>query len=378
MAIRTVTRRGATALVFDFYYRDADGRRRRVVRRAKASTHDEALAEEAACLSALAPRSSVPPPCEADSDPSRPVGVGPTVRDAVEAFRRSKAHALKPSTLVAYEKFIEGLLLPMLGNRPLEGLGSAVFLELDAASVARGLSVSSRRNYASITRSVLRCAHDEGLLGALPAPPRLPTSRTKVVRVPTEDEFARVIAALPEIERVAFALAYYAGLRAGEIRGLRRADVALAHGEIRITRAICRGVAAPPKSGHARLVPIAAPLREYLDAALASPGRSNDAICLSRTREPWTEDGLRNALLRAQRATRIVGWTFHSLRHAFVSRLFARGVSAPVVQALAGHLHLSVTQRYAHSTADQLRAAVDRMPRPQIGSDSATKGSHAR
>lgn len=377
MAIRTVQRRGATTLVMDFYYRDENGRRRRLVRHAKASTLDEARAEEEACRAALAPRSSVPPTCEGDSDPPQAVGAGPTVRDAVEAFRRSRAHALKPSTLVAYEKFVEGLLLPMLGNRPLEGLGSAVFLELDAASVARGLSVSSRRNYASITRSVLRCAHDEGLLDALPAPPRLPPSRSKVVRVPTEDEFARILAALPEIERVAFALAYYAGLRAGEIRGLRRADVALAHGELRISRAICRGVAAPPKSGHARLVPIAAPLREYLDAALACPGRPNDPVCLSRTRQPWTEHGFRNALMRAQRATGIVGWTFHSLRHAFVSRLFARGVSAPVVQSLAGHLHLSVTQRYAHSNAEQLRAAMDRMPRPQIGSDSATKGSHA-
>jgi integrase len=365
MAIRTVTRGNTTALVIDFWYRGLDGHRRRFVRQAHALDRDAAALEECALRSALAahgtPRRPLAEPARASREP--------TFADAVEAFRTLKAHTLKPSTRFNYETLIEGELLPMFGPRALTSMGSASFLELDADAVRRGLSVSSRRNRVSITRSVLRCALQLGLLAELPERPRLPPTRSKVACVPTPAEFARVMEAANEHERVAFALAYYAGLRSGEIRGLRRCDVALETGELRVTRAICRGVAAPPKSGHARIVPIAAPLVAHVSRALERPARPQDPVCVTRDGEAWSENGLRSALVRAQRKAGVRGWSLHSLRHAFVSMLFERGASAPVVQMLAGHLHLSVTQRYAHTTTEQLEVAMSRMPSPRLAFD---------
>ena len=59
---------------------------------------------------------------------------------------------------------------------------------------------------------------------------------------------------------------------------------------------------------------------------------------------------LAGALAKAQvPATRL-----HALRHFFITECFKGGASAPTVQQLAGHLHLSVTQRYAH-TNDNLK-----------------------
>jgi site-specific recombinase XerD len=55
--------------------------------------------------------------------------------------------------------------------------------------------------------------------------------------------------------------------------------------------------------------------------------------------------------------------SFHSLRHYFITELVRRGVGLEAVRTLAGHSKLDMTQRYAHATADDLRAAIDKLAR---------------
>lgn len=65
---------------------------------------------------------------------------------------------------------------------------------------------------------------------------------------------------LAPAHRLAFLLAAYAGLRAGEVRGLRWRDVDLEAGRLVLRQAICCGIAASPKFGHERIVPLASVL----------------------------------------------------------------------------------------------------------------------
>ena len=50
---------------------------------------------------------------------------------------------------------------------------------------------------------------------------------------------------------------------------------------------------------------------------------------------------------------------FHSLRHYFVTSLFNAGAGAPTVRDLAGHRHMQVTARYAHSDEGARRRAIE-------------------
>lgn len=50
--------------------------------------------------------------------------------------------------------------------------------------------------------------------------------------------------------------------------------------------------------------------------------------------------------------------TPHVLRHSFASELVRNGVSLPTVKDLLGHLQLSSTQIYTHSSEDEKRAGV--------------------
>ncbi len=75
--------------------------------------------------------------------------------------------------------------------------------------------------------------------------------------------------------------------------------------------------------------------------------------------QPWGEYGLNQALKRAIGRAGVEGsWRFHDLRHFFVTQLFRGGGSAPAVQALAGHLHLTTTQIYAHVVQADLRNTI--------------------
>jgi integrase len=49
----------------------------------------------------------------------------------------------------------------------------------------------------------------------------------------------------------------------------------------------------------------------------------------------------------------------HDLRHSFASIGAATGLGLPVIGALLGHRQSSTTARYAHLSADPLRAAND-------------------
>ena len=49
----------------------------------------------------------------------------------------------------------------------------------------------------------------------------------------------------------------------------------------------------------------------------------------------------------------------HDLRHSFASMDVAGGLSLPIIGALLGHKHPTTTGRYAHLSADPLRAAND-------------------
>jgi integrase len=60
----------------------------------------------------------------------------------------------------------------------------------------------------------------------------------------------------------------------------------------------------------------------------------------------WAE-----AFHRAQARAGRSGFSFHSLRHFFITELFRNGLPAPAVQRLAGHAELTTTQLYADMVA---------------------------
>lgn len=357
MTIRKVTRRGKPVLVIDIVYRDAQGAKQRYRRDAQVQTMTAARAEERRLIGDLAAVGSIEHHKAPAQAPTTAPSSAPSWQASLERYLAVRGPTLKPSTRSGYEEVSAAILTPRWGERPVDSIDQAELLALDASLASRGASSSRRRNAQIVARSVLKHALPRE---ALPTFPPLPRVGSKVVRAPSPADIAAMVASAPAAFRLPLLLAAYAGLRAGEVRGLRWRDVDLRAGEVLIRSSICRGVEAAPKSGHERRVPLADVLRHALEQARGAP---EELVCPSSRRDaqgrprPWSENALSKMTTRVARGCG-VKCSFHSLRHAFCTHLFRRGAPATVVQQLLGHSNLSVTQRYAHAVADDRRQAV--------------------
>lgn len=198
------------------------------------------------------------------------------------------------------------------------------------------------------------------LLKAVPKLPRLHKESRKLPDCPSRREVSAMLSGSIGWLRVPVALGALAGLRLGEVRALEVGDVDFAENVIRIRRALSEDEVVTPKSGHERLVPMTDELRVVLEGAVCGK--------LPRTRVITTENGTtprRTLVLRKfkalQRRLGLPGWSFHSLRHAFISELVRAGASIEAVRLLAGHSKLDVTQRYVHAMGEDVRAAVAKL-----------------
>ncbi len=58
---------------------------------------------------------------------------------------------------------------------------------------------------------------------------------------------------------------------------------------------------------------------------------------------------------------KIPHFTWHCLRHTFISRLVMKGVDLRTVQELAGHKTIAMTVRYAHLAPEHNQAAIEKL-----------------
>jgi integrase len=364
--VRSTKRRGQRVLVLDFWYSTPDGTRRRYRRDAEVQTHAAAHAELRRRLAAVAATGSpyaivdeTAAKVEAEQAPR--TSAGPLFEEVVEGYWLTFAPShLKASTCHTYRMVMNTHLLPRLAKKPLAEIDRVAVRELDATMVKAGASRTTRRLAQSVLRSVV-CRHavEAGLLKDPPPMPKMPKGSDKVPVIITAETAMQILkeAQRPE-HRLALMLAFFAGLRTCEIRGLRVCDVDLVARMLRVQQAIVRGVTDSPKSGHGREVPLTDELHAVL--AQAMQGRARTAFVAVSTRGArWGEGGLRNMFVRCAKRAGIEGSTTHHLRHGFVTTLLDRGVGAHIVQELAGHANLTTTQRYAHAVAKNKRVAID-------------------
>ncbi|WP_437656592.1 tyrosine-type recombinase/integrase [Sorangium sp. So ce1182] len=368
MTVRKKIRSGKPRWVIEIPYRDRrTGKRVRYRRDAQVQTSQAAHAEERRLIAQLEELGYIPTSPEPQADaavpaaPASPSPTGTTFRDAVELFRTTKAVVkLKRTTRRSYEVSFEAELLPRFGSTPVAAIDFVKVTKLDAELVKARLEPSSRRNVQIALRSVLRCAVEAGLLTAMPRLPKLPKVGQKVVQPPSVEDVELVLSLAYPAAKIALTLAVDAGLRAGEIRGLRWMDVDLDAAQLIVRQTIYDGEVDTPKSGHERMVPLTPRLLRVLRDAAANQRKALTApVAPSSKGTVWGESSLLHAFQRVLAKANLPKSRLHDLRHYFVTRCFRIGADAPTVQALAGHQHLSVTQRYAHTSEVAKRKVVE-------------------
>ena len=216
---------------------------------------------------------------------------------------------------------------------------------------------------------------------------RLREPETQVERASDAEIVALLRACLSARDRLVVLLMARAGLRCGEMCGLRRSDVHLltdsrplgcevARAHLHVIRREDNPNGAWAKSRRQRTVPLDFLTVQAFDTYELERMRvpraaGSDFVLLNLFREPVgapMRPGAVGDLITAAGARAGLGrrLTPHMLRHACGSNLLDAGGALDEAQDILGHMHPSSTQVYLHPDPARLRAAVDRVPSPRV------------
>jgi integrase len=189
-------------------------------------------------------------------------------------------------------------------------------------------------------------------------------------------------------DRLAVLLMARAGLRRGEVCGLRRSDVHLladsaelgchvVRAHVHVRRRDDNPNGAWAKSRRQRVVPLdfltVQAFDTYaLERAAVPRAAGSDFVVVNLFREPvgapMRPDAVGDMLAAASRRAGLdTPVRAHQLRHAFGSNAADSGAGIDVVADLLGHQSVSSSRPYLHPDPARLRAAVDAAPSPRCG-----------
>lgn len=163
--------------------------------------------------------------------------------------------------------------------------------------------------------------------------------------------------------RCAVYLAVHAGLRKGELFGLRWRDV-----DVKTRRlSICRSFAGTPKGGKPRHLRVPAEVVPVLAAwALECPQTSEGIVFPRLCDGEWGMFSNPSAMLGlpallTNAGCRPIARPWHAMRHTFASHYVMSGGNLLALQKILGHSSIRFTMIYAHLAPDFLGDEMDRV-----------------
>lgn len=301
------------------------------------------------------------------------------LREGVAGVGREKPW--KANTVRTFTSTLELHVLPFLGEETVQGLTPKRVREWHAGlTVEHGRSQSTCKKAYDTLRAMVNAAVEAELIEVSPvhvkgAAKKEPTKLSDIEPATPEQVQGMVDLAVPFIG-VAIILAAECGLRYGEIAALTRADLVLtgSHPRVKVSKAVGKPgqgtikLEDSPKSDagnreipipHHRLPWLRAYVTEHVGATPTS------LVMHAPTAAPGsfvTNDKLHKGKHRYDEVRDAVGlpkeFTFHALRHTYLSEMSYLNPSAIDLAALAGHASTQVTEIYLHSSRDRQEALV--------------------
>lgn len=229
---------------------------------------------------------------------------------------------------------------------------------------SEGLSNGTVNGSLRLLRHMLRLAADEGRISRAP--------KIQLVKEPpprqgflNPDQFGRLLAALPQSLRPLITFLYYCGVRLGEARSVRWAQVDLRDHLVHLE-------GEQTKNDTGRAIPLPEVLVEMLKGIEPKEGVVFDTSNLPKE---WMK-ACRAAGLGTYEITEKGGWAYrglivHDLRRSAIRNLVRSGTPETVAMRISGHKTRDVFERYNIVDTRDVRFAMQRL-------EAATRGKRVR
>jgi len=272
--------------------------------------------------------------------------------------------ALKPRTAVHYRTVLDRFILPTFAASALRSITP------DSVRTWHALLQTGptyRAHAYALLRTILRTAVDDGLIAVSPCVIRGAgkAKRARAIRPATLDELATIVAEMPEQLQLMVWLATWCALRFGELTELRRKDIDLNAGLIRIRRGVAwvngDAIVGPPKSDagvrDVHIPPHLLPavrdhLKTHAGLELVFPSPRGHHLTSTMLYEHWWP---------ARQAAGRPDLRFHDLRHTGAVLAAQSGATLKELMARLGHSTPTAALVYQHAAADRDKAIAAKL-----------------
>ncbi len=274
---------------------------------------------------------------------------------------------LKPRTRAHYRSLLDKQIVPTFGRLPLKAIDAD-----DVGAWYAGLGgdhPTLRAHTYGLLRTILASAVQDRQLDYNPCHIRGAGTarRVRKIKPATLEELAAITAAMPERYRLMVLLASWCAMRFGELAELRRKDIDLTNGVVRIRRAVVRAdgqtIVDTPKSDagtrDVAIPPHLMPLvREHLSRSITG-GRDGLLFPASDGVSHLATSTLYASFYKARDAAGRPDLTWHGLRHTGAVLAAATGATLSELMGRLGHSTVAAAMRYQHAAQGRDRAIAD-------------------
>ena len=311
-----------------------------------------------------------------------------TLNDLYDKYIASKKNEVRESTLEKSKSILNKYVLEPSGSVQLKKLNTQnlnkwkLYIESVRTKTGNNLSLKMKQNIYSEFRALLNFGVK---MGYIPQNPLLAVGNFKSTLTPqkemsyyTADEFRLFInAAREEAQKssilvewdyyVFFNIAFYTGLRKGEIHALKWSDI---DGEyLKVTRSITQKLkgkdreTAPKNKSSVRTLQIPKPLIDILDehkSRYKQFKNFNDDFRICGGTRPLRDTSLQNKNKKYAKAAGLKTIRIHDFRHSHVSLLANEGINIQEIARRLGHSDVTMTwNTYSHLYPREEERAVN-------------------
>lgn len=294
-----------------------------------------------------------------------------TVAQLYEEYITAKKHEVRESTLAKNKDVLTHHILPYFANTKIDKLGIQALQKWKQEIESLDFSIRMRKNIYGEFRALLNFAVKMEYISKNPLLKvgnfKAPLETVKEMDFYTPDEFKKFIYSAKETAvnsndlqnwnfYVFFNIAFFTGMRKGEINALNWNDIR--NGEISITKSLSqklKGVdrITPPKNKSSiRIIQIPKPLQKILDEhysrCKAMPDFTNDYFVCGGIKA-LRDTSIENANQKFAREAGVKKIRIHDFRHSHASLLANNGINIQEIARRLGHSDIGITLKtYSH------------------------------
>lgn len=285
---------------------------------------------------------------EARCAPPDGAGAAQTLEEYADLWMAGQG-ALEAATRRGYRSALDAHILPMFGNRRLDGVRHS---ELAAFAGGEWSSAKTRNNALIPLRGIFAMALLDGVIDRDPmggirnqrhqSPPADPFTRGEA------DALMEALRRLHPREAGYFELAFWTGMRTSELVELKWSDVDMRSGRLVVSRARVSGIEKGTKTHVARELELNSRARAALEEQRAVSLLAGGHVFLNATTgEPYPDDQTpRRRFKDALRATGIRARDPYNTRHSYASWCLTAGLNPAWIARQLGHSVEMLLRRY--------------------------------